>query len=419
MATSSSINKTVLDNGIRVLSERVPYVDSVSVGVWISAGSRDEEAGRRGVSHFLEHMLFKGTEKRTARQIADEMDLIGGHLNAFTDREHTCYFAKVLAEHLSVALDLISDMVFHSLLDPDEIEREKRVVLEEIKRYQDTPEESVHDLFAEVLWHRHALGKPVVGSRTDVAKLDRDWLQEYLDAFYTPDAVVVAAAGNLEHSRLVQLAEKTFGWPRGRRRANGYSEVKACRARRFKRKSIAQVHFCIGTPGYAQNDDRKYTLAVIDSILGGGMSSRLFQEIRENRGLAYSIGSYSASYENAGMFAIYGGTSPENLDEVIKLIKAECVNLRDRNVTDAEMQRGKNQIRGALVLAQESMSNRMNRLAKSELYFGRTIPTQEIVQRIMAVTKDDIDRVAHELFGEPEFAFAAIGPFGRDGRCGK
>jgi len=410
MAPDSSVRKTVLDNGLRILSEAVSYVDSVSVGVWVGTGSRDEDTSRRGISHFLEHMLFKGTERRSARQIADEMDMIGGHLNAFTDKEYTCYYAKVLSEHLAVAMDLLSDMVLHSLLDPEEIEREKNVVLEEIKRHEDTPDDLVHDLFSETLWSGHPLGWGVVGARSSVRKMNAQVLREYMASHYTPDRIVVSAAGNLDHDELVDYVAKEFGSLQGKSQPASVKKIRASRKSRARSKQIEQVHFCIGTPAYSQHDERKYTLAVIDSILGGGMSSRLFQEIRENRGLVYAIGSYSASYRDAGLFAIYGGTSLENLEEVLGLVKAECENIRKNNITDVEIERGKNQIRGALVLGQESMSNRMSRLAKSEIYFGRVVPLQEIIGKIMSVTRESISQVAEELFGEPGYAFAAVGP---------
>lgn len=417
MAPESLVSKTCLDNGLRVLSESVPYVDSVSVGLWVGTGSRHERGMQQGASHFLEHMLFKGTERRSARQIADEMDMIGGHLNAFTDKEYTCFYAKVLSEHLELGLDLLSDMVLHSLIDPVELERERNVVLEEIKRHDDTPDDLVHDLFAETLWGKHPLGHPVIGSRRTVAGLTRETLHSYMQASYAPDRIIVAAAGNLDHSRLADLVDKEFCTLKRRPARNSKDpEVAGVRNKRLKTKTIEQVHFCIGTPGFSQHDDRKYTLAVIDSILGGGMSSRLFQEIRENRGLVYAIGSYSAAYKDAGLFAIYGGTSRENFDEVIGLITAECANLRDHNVLDVELERGKNQIRGALVLGQESMSNRMSRLAKSELYFGHIMPIQDTINNIIKVSKEDIEREARTLFSEPEFVFTAVGPFRKGGR---
>lgn len=411
MAAQSSTSKTILPNGLRILSERVPYVDSVSVGIWLNVGARDEETKRMGMSHFVEHMLFKGTETRNARRIADEMDSLGGNLNAFTDKEFTCYYAKVLAEHLPQALDIISDMVLHSVFDAQEIEREKNVVLEEIKRHQDTPEDRVHDLLAQTLWKGHRLGNPVIGSVAVVSKLTRQSLLDYMSEFYRPDALVISAAGNVDHRQFVDMVASSFGSLEGKRPVREGVEVTPNLDVGVYDKITEQVHFCLGTAGYAQGRSEKYALAVIDSALGGGMSSRLFQEIRENRGLAYAIGSYSASYQEGGLFAVYGGTSIENVSCVLELTQAECASIGKDSVTSDELERAQNQIRGALVLGQESMSNRMSRLAKSELYFGRMIRLDEIVSSIMAVSKDDVARVASELFSGSRFAVAAIGPF--------
>jgi predicted Zn-dependent peptidase len=405
------VSKTILPNGVRILSEHVPYVDSVSVGIWAHAGSRDEIDSRLGMSHFIEHMLFKGTQTRSAMQIANEMDSLGGHLNAFTDKEFTCYYAKVLREHMSKAIDIISDMVLRSILDPVELEREKNVVLEEIKRHQDTPEDHVHDILAEILWKGHRLGNSVIGSSDVIRGLTRDDLLSYLKEFYCPDALVISAAGNIEHSEFVDLVQRAFGSLTGKRTPRINKEAGTHFDVRLIDKATQQVHFCLGTHGYSQECTEKYALAAIDSALGGGMSSRLFQEIRENRGLAYSIGSYSASYQEGGLFAVYGGTSIQNIKYVLELTQAECDNIRRDSVTDTELERAKNQIRGALVLGQESMSNRMSRLAKSEMYFGRIVRLDEIIQSIMKVTKDDVAAVASSLFDESKFAIAAIGPF--------
>jgi len=407
----SSITKTVLTNGIRVLSERVPYVDSVSVGIWVHAGSRDETRLRLGMSHFAEHMLFKGTESRSARQIADEMDSLGGHLNAFTDKEFTCYYAKVLHEHLPIALDVLSDMVLHSVLDPVEIEREKNVVLEEIKRHKDTPEDNVHDLLAETIWKGHRLGNPVIGSASVVERITRDQLLEYMRDTYRPDALLISAAGNVEHARLVDSVAAAFGHLSGSRVRRKASQVEARFEVKTVEQSTEQVHFCLGTPGYPQDKSEKYAVATIDAVLGGGMSSRLFQEIRENRGLAYAIGTYSASYQEGGLFAVYGGTSMSNFRKVLDLTLAECRSIGVNSVTDAELERAKNQIRGALVLGQESMSNRMSRLARNDLYFGRTVRLQEIIKSITDVSRDDVAAVASALFEKSSFTLAAVGPF--------
>lgn len=411
MASQSSINKTILPNGIRILSERVPYVDSVSVGVWAVAGARDEDQSRHGMSHFVEHMLFKGTGTRSARQIADEMDSLGGHLNAFTDKEFTCYYAKVLGDHLSIALDVVSDMVLNSVLDPVEIGREKNVVLEEIKRHQDTPEDEVHDLLAQLFWKGHQLGNSVIGSTSVVKGLTRDALVSYMDEFYRPNGLVIAAAGNIDHIDLVDSVSERFGALTGNRAIREATEVTPHLEVSLIDKDTEQVHFCMGIAGFPQHSKEKYALAALDSALGGGMSSRLFQEIRESRGLAYAIGSYSASYQEAGIFAIYGGTGVESLKTVIDLTRKECESIGRDSVTDAELERAKNQIRGALVLGQESMSNRMSRLAKSELYYGRIIRMEEIISSIMQVTKDDVANVASKLLKDARFAVAAIGPF--------
>lgn len=411
MASLSSISKTILPNGVRVLSEQVPYVDSVSVGIWVRAGARDEDNRRHGMSHFLEHMLFKGTTNRSARQIADEMDSLGGHLNAFTDKEFTCYYAKVLSEHLPTALDVLSDMVLHSVFDPQEIEREKNVVIEEIKRHRDTPEDHVHDLLVETLWKGHRLGNSVIGSASVVRNLSREDLIRYMQEFYRPDALVVSAAGNVDHAQFSGAVAAAFGGLSGNRPPRKESEVDGHALTSFVNKTTEQVHFCLGAMGYAQRCREKYALAAIDSILGGGMSSRLFQEIRENRGLAYAIGSYSTSYQEAGMFAVYGGTSVGSVKEVLALIRAEIESIGRRGVTEEELTRAKNQIRGALVLGQESMSNRMSRLAKSEMYFGRMVRLDEIISSITSVTQDDVAEVAAQVFGEGKFALTAIGPF--------
>jgi len=405
------VRKDVLPNGVRVLTETVPHIESVSVGIWVASGAHDESASHRGVSHFIEHMLFKGTETRTARQIADEFDFIGGQLNAFTEKEYTCYFAKVLAEHLPRAIDVLADMFLNSAFEPQEIELEKNVVLEEIKRHEDTPDDLVHDLFAETVWNGHPLGNPILGDRQSIEKLTRDDLVEFMRTRYTPDGVVVAAAGNLVHEELVDKIASVFGGMRGTKTGFSRTTPAFSSGSALTNKVTEQVHFCIGTPGFSQLDPEKYTLVIIDATLGGGMSSRLFQEIREKRGLVYAIGSYSASYREGGLFAVYAGTSLQNIEEVLHLVRSEFASVLNSNITAEELTRAKNQIRGALVLGQESMSSRMIRMAKSELYFGRPVLLEEVIASILKVTHDDIAQVASRIFGESTFAFAAVGPF--------
>jgi len=404
------ITTETLPNGVRVITESVTHVQSVSVGIWVTSGARDETASNRGISHFIEHMLFKGTETRTAKQIADEFDSIGGRLNAFTDKEYTCYFAKVLSEHLPHAVDVLADMFWNSMFDSKEIKLEKNVVMEEIKRHEDTPEDLVHDVFAQAAWHGHPLGNSILGSADAVRKLGRDDVIDFMRATYTPDGIVISAAGNLLHEELVEQIGRLFGRGQGAK-APQHAAPSFTSGTVLTDKTTEQVHLCIGTPGFSQLDSEKYTLAIIDATLGGGMSSRLFQEIRENRGLAYAIGSYSASYREGGLFAVYGGTSIENLDQVLDLVRTEFANVRENNITDEELNRAKNQIRGALVLSQESMSSRMIHMAKSLLYYGRIVPVEEVISSVLKVTRDDVAEVASRIFGESTLATAAVGPF--------
>ncbi len=413
MPFDSHVNKTVLPNGIRVLSESVPYVDSVSVGIFVDSGSRDEEASAKGIHHFIEHMLFKGTENRTARRIADEMEMLGGHLNAFTDRESTGYYARVLSLHMPTAVDILSDMVLHSVHDPEELARERNVVVEEIKRHEDTPEDMIHDVFAQALWPSHPLGNFVAGDRKTVAKFTRDTVVSHIERDYRPGRIVVSAAGNLQHEDLLGLVTERMGPLDSGTPERVLTPALSSGGTQMIAKRSEQVHFCLGTRGFAHSEPDKFVLAVLDCAIGGGMSSRLFQEVRENRGLVYNIGSYSASHREAGMFAVYAGTSFENMDEVIALIRTEFENVKAEPLGQEELERGKNQIRGALVLGQESMSNRMSRMASSEIYHGRIMPVQEVIDAIMKVTAEDVMRVANELFVEENLCFTAIGPFKR------
>jgi predicted Zn-dependent peptidase len=408
-----NIEITALPNGVRVVSETVPYVQSVSIGIWVGVGERDEDRPVRGITHFIEHMLFKGTSKRDSRQIADEIESRGGSLNAFTDKEYTCYYAKALAEHASIVMDVLTDMLRNSALDPEELGREKGVVIEEIKRYKDTPEDIVHDLFAQTLWTTHPLGRPVIGTEKTVASLERENLVSYISTHYTPDRIVVACSGNLPHDELVRLAGQYLGDMKGTPYLRRHRQPHSSGQSKMLRKRTEQVHFCLGTQGYGQKHEDRYPLTIIDTVLGGNMSSRLFQEIREKRGLAYAIGSYSVSYMEGGLFAVYGGTSPDTFEQVLDLVRKEMENVRKHNLTSDEVSKSKTQIRGALVLGLESMSSRMMRMGKSMIYFGKVIPLTEIMDKINAVSHDDIDRVSNQLFDESRLTLAAVGPFSK------
>jgi predicted Zn-dependent peptidase len=409
---NENIEITTLANGIRVVSETVTHVQSVSLGIWVGVGSRDEERDVRGITHFIEHMLFKGTGRRDARQIADEIESRGGSLNAFTDKEYTCYYAKALAEHADIVMDVLTDMLRHSALDSEELGREQNVVIEEIKRYNDTPDDIVHDLFAQTLWKTHPLGRPVIGTSKTVAALDRQDLVDYLSTHYTPDRIVVSASGNVKHADIVALAEKSLGDMCGStyRRRPIRPPVASGQDKRT-RKRTEQVHFCYGSPAFSQHDDDRYALTILDTVLGGNMSSRLFQEIREKRGLAYSIGSYSVSYDEGGIFTVYGGTSPDTFDQVLDLTRVELEKVKREGLTEDEVAKAKTQIRGALVLGLENMSSRMMRMGKSLLYFDRVIPLDEIIHKINGVTHDDLGRISNTLFDESQLTLAAVGPF--------
>lgn len=410
---TENVETTLLSNGIRVVSETVPYVQSVSIGIWVGVGSRDETPAEAGITHFIEHMLFKGTHRRTARDIASEIESRGGSLNAFTDKEYTCYYAKALAEDAPIVLDVLADMLTSSALDPSELALERNVVMEEIRRYEDTPDDAVHDLFAQTLWPRHPLGKPIAGTVRTVAKMDRDAVLAYMAAHYTPARIVVSAAGNIAHADVVALAERMLGGIVGTRARATARSPRAAVARKEKRKRTEQVHFCLGSPAYSQTSPERYAFSIVDLALGGNMSSRLFQEIREKRGLVYSIGSYAAAYEQGGYFSVYGGTSPQTYDEVLRLTHEVIASVRENGLDDDEIARVKTQYRGMLVLGLENMSARMMRMGKSLLTYGRVVPLDEVRGLMDAVTPDDVRRVARQVLDPDSITITAVGPFGR------
>ncbi|BDI32265.1 peptidase M16 [Capsulimonas corticalis] len=406
------IQREVLPNGVRIVTENISYVQSVALGIWVGVGARDESDKLRGVSHVIEHMLFKGTPSRTAQQIADEIDTVGGDINAFTSKENTCYHVRVLSEHVPLALDILTDMFLNSSFDAEELGREKNVILEEIKQRDDEPDDLVHDLFAEVTWPGHVLGKSVIGTPETVSSFNSDDLRSYIKNCYTPDTIVISAAGNLNHDEIVAYVASKFGDLTGSisdwRAADTTPEFQPGQI--YVEKPIEQVNLVMGVPGVSQLSDEKYALSILDNVLGGSMSSRLFQEIREKRGLAYSVGTYAQSYQEGGYFAFYSGTGAATAEQVIDLIKAECVNIRKNGVTEKELQRSKNQFRGGIVMGQESMNSRMMRMGRNELNYGRVLPIQEIMDKINAVTVSDIASLSERLFAKEEFSMATVGP---------
>jgi len=405
--------RTLLPNGLAVVTEPMPHVRTVALGVWIAAGSRYEDATRSGASHFIEHILFKGTATRSALAIAQAMDAIGGQLDAFTDKEHTCYYLRVLSDHLETGIAILADMLLHPALDPDALERERQVLAEEIKMYEDAPDDLVHDLFAATLWPDHPLGRQVSGTLESLRALTLQDLREYMTGRYRPDAVLVTAAGQLEHDRIVSLVDGALGEWAGRARPIHQDPPDPQPATAFRSKEIEQVHLCLGVPGLPQAHPDRYVLAVLDSALGSGMSSRLFQEIREERGLAYSISSYQAAYRDAGAFVVYAGTSPEATREVVRLSLEGLVRARE-GLTSEEVARAKESLKGSLMLALETPGSRMSKLARSEQYFGRQITLDEIIADVDRVRREDVRRLAEDLLVPGRLVLAAIGPFDQE-----
>ncbi len=402
--------RTELPNGLVVLTEPMDHVRTASLGVWIGAGSRHEQRAQMGICHFIEHALFKGTATRSALEIAQAMDAIGGHLNAFTDKEHTCYYLRVLSNHLDDAMGVLADMLLHPAFEPEALERERQVILEEIHMYEDAPDDLVHDLFASSMWPEHPLGWPIAGIHETVARLSRADLMGFLGAYCRPNVSLLAAAGRLSHDAIVELAERALGAWDGRSVPTAVSPPVTRAEVAFRHKDIEQVHLCLGVPGFPQAHRDRYALAVLDTILGSGMSSRLFQEIREERGLAYSISTYHAAYRDAGAFVVYAGTSPASAREVVHLVLENLARARD-GLDAAEIARAKESLKGSLMLDLETPGSRMSKLARSEQYFGRQLSLDEIIGAVDAVTRDDVRRVAGTLFVPDRVTLAAIGPF--------
>ena len=399
----------MLGNGIVVLTERMPQVRSVSIGVWVKVGSRNEPMERAGISHFIEHLLFKGTQSRSAEEIAQAVDSVGGTLDAFTSRENTCLYAKVLGEDLPLAMDLLSDLLLHPRLDPADIEKERRVVLEEIKMVEDDPDDLIHDIFAQQLWRDHPLGRPVLGFRHTLQPLTRQDILEHLRDFYQPDRVIVAAAGDLDHGRVAELTWSAFGKWQGKAVTTNGSSPTSYHTTHHEERDSAQLHLVLGAEGLPYNHSNRYAFYLLNAILGSSMSSRLFQEIREKRGLAYSIYSYQASYQDSGLMAVYAGTSTEAYPQVVDLIRAEFARLRQGPVDLTEFHRAKAQLKGNLLLGLESTSSRMTRLANTEIYFGRYFDLDEIIRGIDGVSSETFAELNRSLFEPERYALTTIG----------
>lgn len=402
------IQKYTCQNGVRIVLEQIPHVRSAAIGIWVGVGSRDETPENNGISHFLEHMFFKGTKTRNAREIAEAFDSIGGQVNAFTSKEYTCYYAKTLDNHVSYALDILQDMFFHSTFDPYELNKEKNVVIEEIKMYEDAPDDTVHDLLSEAVYDQHALGYPILGTEKTINQFNQEQLNQYVEDMYTPDKIVISVAGNVEES-IIKEIEQYFG-SFVREKNNDQSLVPTFHSeKRFKQKDTEQAHLCLGFNGLPVGHDHIYDLIVMNNIFGGSMSSRLFQEVREEKGLAYSVYSFHSSYRDSGLVTIYGGTGVEQLDALYETIHSTLNNLKADGVTEKELNNSKEQLKGNLMLGLESTNSRMSRNGRNELLLGTHRSLDEIVKEIDAVNIERTNHMIQSVFST-EYSTAVISP---------
>src|SRR6516165_11866310 len=422
---NQGVSRTVLPGGLRVVTESLPAVRSVALGIWVGVGSRDEDQPHAGATHYLEHLLFKGTRKRTALEISAAMDAVGGEMNAFTAKEYTCYYARVLDADLPLAIDVLSDMVTASLIEPRDVDAERNVVLEEIAMNDDDPTDSVHEAFTAKLFGDTPLGRPILGTVDSINAITREQILEHYVARYTPPHLVVAAAGNVDHDAMVAGVRAAFGpalsgfgaaEPAGPRLRgsgglwDGYGPAAGTGVKLVSR-SIEQANLVLGCEGLARTDDRRFALGVLNAALGGGMSARLFQEVREKRGLAYSVYSFTSQHAETGMWGVYVGCLPAKADEVLAICQEEIAKAVSGGLTDTELERGKGQLRASIVLGLEDPSSRMSRLGKAELVYPRLEPVDEVLTSISAVTSDDVRQVAAEILTRPK-ALAVVGPFG-------
>lgn len=403
------ITRHTCQNGLRIVLEPISTVRSVAIGVWIGAGSRYEKEENNGISHFLEHMLFKGTKKRSAREIAEAFDSIGGQVNAFTSKEYTCYYAKVMDNHASHALEVLGDMFFNSVFDPAELEKEKNVVLEEIKMYEDTPDDIVHDLLGEAVYGSHSLGYPILGTEKTINSFDQNSLKKYVNEMYTPDQVVVSIAGNVDES-FIKEVEALFGSYSNAKNSQLSLQKPAFHNNQLmKKKETEQAHLCFGFNGIPLGHEDSYSLIVMNNVLGGSMSSRLFQEVREDRGLAYSVFSYHSAHQDSGMLTIYAGTGAEQLDSLYETIQSTLSTFKKDGMTPKELLFAKEQLKGSLMLGLESTNARMSRNGKNELMLNRHRTMDEVIEYIDSVTLNSVKSVGERILTD-DFAVSLISP---------
>ena len=402
--------KTVLRNGIRVVTEKIPFAHSVSTGIWVNIGSRDEGPVERGITHFIEHMLFKGTKRRSALDIAKEFDAVGGFANAFTSKENVCFHAKVLAAHLPLLTDLLTDIFLRSVFDPTEIEREQNVILQEIRMVEDTPDEFIHVLFQEDFWRQNPLGLPIYGTAEIVEKTGRREMLDFMTSRFVPERIIISAAGNLDHQNFLDLIAPSMETLDH----SGYAPQRPTPVHHFFskviKKDLEQVHLVMGMQGTSQTTEERFAAHLLNVILGSSMSSRLFQEIREKRGLAYSVYSFSHSHEDTGMLGLYAGISPDNVQQVVQLINDQLAILADQPIPEPELKSAKEYIKGNMYINAESNDSRMNRLAKNEFLFGRYVAFEEIEEQINRVSSENIQKWFRGIYSPDKMATMLYGP---------
>jgi predicted Zn-dependent peptidase len=406
------ISRSILDNGVRIITERIPHSHSVSIGIWVNSGSRHEDPASNGIAHFIEHLLFKGTDRRSALDIAREIDGLGGVLNAFTGREYVCYYAKVLDRYLPRAADLLTDIFLNSRFSTDEIDRERQVILQEIGMLEDSPDDYIHDLLHQSFWQGHPLGMSVIGCEQTISTITRDTIIGHRESHYRADDILVAAAGNLKHEQVVSLFEALAASIPSGRQSRQDASVSYSKRINVHERELEQVHLCLGTPGLTQSHPRRFEGYVLNTILGASMSSRLFQEVREKAGLAYSIYSYLASHSDEGSLVIYAGTSPDRLRDLIHITMREISRLRHETVTADQLSSAREQLKGNLLLSLESSDSRMTKLAKNEIYFGCYQEIDEIMAGFDSVTAESLQQLAFELLDDRFITLELMGRLG-------
>lgn len=407
-------NKTVLDNGVRIISEKLKHLHSISLGIWVDSGSRDENQQENGISHFIEHMIFKGTRNRSSFQIAKELDAIGGMSNAFTGKEQTCFYARVLGRHFFSLADVFSDIFLNSMFTQDDLERERQVILQEISMVEDTPDDNIHVLFNNGFWKDHPIGMSIMGTEETVSSVTRETILSYMERYYIPEKIIVAAAGDVDHDALVSYFRPVLETLRGGNHNPGRTSPRSCSGTAVHGKDLEQVHICLGGESPPLKSDRRFSCTLLNTILGGNMSSRLFQEIRENLGLAYAIYSFMSAYRDTGMLGMYLATDASHVNPALQVIQREIKKINQGGLTEADLEAAKEHLIGGIYLSSESTDGRMMRLAKNEFNFNRFVSYEELVSHLVKVTKEEVIQLSRDIFRDNKVFLTTLGPLEMD-----